>query len=126
MDLNNLKIEEILAGIATIIVGFSYLRKKFTFDNLEIAKSEAERELVQILREQVAIANTEIIDLKKRYEEMEKNARTIAVERDEALKEITIYKDDILRLDNKIKVLEGIISRLTDALEITSEKLDNE
>jgi hypothetical protein len=51
---------------------------------------------------------------------------TIANERDEGIRDIEILNDDIKRLNDKIIVLEGIIDRLTDALEITSARLNSD
>lgn len=130
MDIGSLslKAEEIIGGLVAIIIGVGWVRKKFSFDNLEITKSNTERELIDILRNQIISSSNDVTEIKNQFNDLEKKSKEIGRERDEALKDNELYKDDIKRLDNKITILEGIIHRLTDALEITSAKLneDNE
>lgn len=127
MDISTLglKAEEIIGGIVAIIIGVGWARKKFSFDNLEITKSNTERELIEILRTQIIASSNDVTEIKNQFNELEKKTKDIARERDEALKDNDLYKEDIKRLENKITILEGIIQRLTDALEITSAKLND-
>lgn len=127
MDISTLglKAEEIIGGIIAIIIGVGWARKKFSFDNLEITKSNTERELIEILRTQIITSSNDVTEIKNQFNELEKKTKDIARERDEALKDNDLYKEDIKRLENKITILEGIIQRLTDALEITSAKLND-
>lgn len=127
MDISTLglKAEEIIGGIIAIIIGVGWARKKFSFDNLEITKSNTERELIEILRTQIIASSNDVTEIKNQFNELEKKTKDIARERDEALKDNDLYKEDIKRLENKITILEGIIQRLTDALEITSAKLND-
>lgn len=128
MDINNLSIqlEQLVGGIVALVIGFGWLRKKFSFDNLEITKSNTERDLIELLREQVSVSSKDFTDLKEKLSELEKTSKDIGRQRDEALKYNEIALKDIQRLENKIKIYEGIINRLTEALEITSEQLINE
>lgn len=128
MDINNLSIqlEQLVGGIVALVIGFGWLRKKFSFDNLEITKSNTERDLIELLREQVSVSSKDFNDLKEKLSELEKTSKDIGRQRDEALKYNEIALKDIQRLENKIKIYEGIINRLTEALEITSEQLNNE
>ncbi len=128
MDINNLSIqlEQLVGGIVALVIGFGWLRKKFSFDNLEITKSNTERDLIELLREQVSVSSKDFTDLKEKLSELEKTSKDIGRQRDEALKYNEIALKDIQRLENKIKIYEGIINRLTEALEITSEQLNNE
>lgn len=125
MDLGTtLDVKEIFAGLATAAGLYIVIRKKFSFDNLEISKSDAERELIELLREQVKSSNEDLIALKTRYNELEEKLQFIGKERDESRQETSILKSDLKRYDNKIKNLEEIIDRLNDALKHTLEQLN--
>ena len=126
MDIGNFNIGEIITGIVALLAGAAYARKQFSSDNLDITRSNTERELIQLLRDQIKITSDELTELKTKHKELETNIKTVAIERDEALKEVSIYIDDITRYENRTKVLEGIVERLTDALEIASANLGNE
>lgn len=126
MDIGNFNIGEIITGIVALLAGAAYARKQFSSDNLDITRTNTERELIQLLRDQIKISSEELIDLKEKYKDLEANIKLIAIERDEAIKEVSIYSDDITRYENRTKVLEGIVERLTDALEIASANLGNE
>lgn len=119
-------IKEVGIGIFGIIIAFGYFAKKFSFDKLEISRSDAERQLIEMLRDEVKRGSTELTSLKEKYNLLEDKAKTIANERDEGIRDIEILNDDIKRLNDKIIVLEGIIDRLTDALEITSARLNSD
>lgn len=125
MDLGTtLDVKEIFAGLATAAGLYIVIRKKFSFDNLEISKSDAERELIELLREQVKSSNEDLIALKTRYNELEEKLQFIGKERDESRQETSILKSDLKRYENKIKNLEEIIDRLNDALKHTLEQLN--
>ena len=125
MDLGTtLDVKEIFAGLATAAGLYIVIRKKFSFDNLEISKSDAERELIELLCEQVKSSNEDLIALKTRYNELEEKLQFIGKERDESRQETSILKSDLKRYDNKIKNLEEIIDRLNDALKHTLEQLN--
>lgn len=127
MDLGTtLDVKEIFAGLATAAGLYIVIRKKFSFDNLEISKSDAERELIELLREQVKSSNEDLIALKTRYNELEEKLQFIGKERDESRQETSILKSDLKRYENKIKNLEEIIDRLNDALKHTLEQLNAE
>lgn len=127
MDLGTtLDVKEIFAGLATAAGLYIVIRKKFSFDNLEISKSDAERELIELLREQVKSSNEDLIALKTRYNELEEKLQFIGKERDESRQETSILKNDLKRYENKIKNLEEIIDRLNDALKHTLEQLNAE
>lgn len=127
MDLNTaFDMKEIIGGIIAAGAAYAYARKKFSFDNLEITKSNTERELIVLLREQIKASNEDLIDLRNKYNELEEKTKLIGKERDEAIQENVLAKADLKRYENKIKNLEEIIDRLTDALEFTSARLNNE
>lgn len=127
MDLGTtLDVKEIIAGLATAAGLYIVIRKKFSFDNLEISKSDAERELIELLREQVKSSNEDLIALKTRYNDLEEKLQFIGKERDESRQETSILKSDLKRYENKIKNLEEIIDRLNDALKHTLEQLNAE
>lgn len=126
MDLSGFNTGEILTGLIAIAAGAAYARKQFSSDNLEITKSDTERELIQLLREQITLTASELTLLKEKHKELEENVKTIAIERDEAIKDVQIYKDDITRHENRVIVLENLVDRLTDALEIASANIDTD
>lgn len=127
MDLNTaFDMKEIIGGIIAAGGIYAYARKKFSFDNLEITKSNTERELIVLLREQIKASNEDLIALRAKYNELEEKTKLIGKERDEAIQETVLAKADLKRYENKIKNLEEIIDRLTDALEFTSARLNNE
>ena len=126
MDLSGFNTGEIITGLIAIVAGAAYARKQFSSDNLEITKSNTERELIQLLREQITLTASELTLLKEKHKELEENVKTIAIERDEAIKDVQIYKDDITRHENRVTVLENLVDRLTDALEIASANIDTD
>lgn len=127
MDLiSTFELKEIIAGLIGVAGIYAYARKKYSFDNLEITKSNTERELIELLREQIKVSNKDLSLSRSKYNDLERRSQIIGKERDEALQEIELTKEDIKRYDNKIKNLEEIIDRLTDALETTLTSLNNE
>lgn len=127
MDLGTtLDVKEIFAGLATAAGLYIVIRKKFSFDNLEISKSDAERELIELLREQVKTSNDDLLALKAKYNELEEKIQFIGKERDESRQDASALRDDLKRYENKIKNLEEIIDRLNDALNSTLEQLNEE
>lgn len=128
MDINSTGFEmtEIVGGLIAIVASYAYGRKKFSFDNLEIAKSDTERELITLLREQIKSSVEDLSDLKNKYNELEQKCILIGRERDEAIQENQLKISDLSMYQNKIENLEVIIKKLTDALEATSAELNNE
>ena len=127
MDLGTtFDIKEIIAGLIGAAGIYAYVRKKYSFDNLEITKSNTERELIELLREQIKASNEDLTTFRTKYNDLEERTQIIGKERDEALQEIEIVKADLKRYETKIKNLEEIIDRLTDALETTLARLNSE
>lgn len=127
MDLGTtFDMKEIIAGLIGAAGIYAYARKKYSFDNLEITKSNTERELIELLREQIKASSEDLTAFRTKYNDLEERTQIIGKERDEALQEIEIVKADLKRYESKIKNLEEIIDRLTDALETTLARLNSE
>lgn len=126
MDMAAFDMKEIIGGFIAIVISYAYARKKFSFDNLEITKSDTERDLIVLLREQIKSSNDDLTAMREKYNELEERSRIIGKERDEAIQENELTKEDLKRYSAKIQNLEEIINRLTDALEVTSARLNNE
>lgn len=127
MDMSTtFEIKEIIGGVIAVAASYALARKKFSFDNLEITKSDTERELIVLLREQIKTSNDDLIAMKQKYNDLEDRTKVIGKERDEAIQLHELAQADLRRYENKIRNLEEIINRLTDALEVTSAKLNNE
>lgn len=127
MDLGTtFSLQEIVAGLIGAAGIYTYARKKYSFDNLEITKSNTERELIELLREQIKASHDDLTALREKYNELENRSKIIGKERDEAIQETEIAKQDLQRYATKIQNLEEIINRLTDALEFTTTRLNNE
>ena len=123
MDLPAIASTELIGGIVALIAGVAYARKKFSFDNLEITKSETERELITILREQMQSLDDDLSALRERYNQLNDKTHAIGRERDEAIQERDMIKSDLARCELKITSLEHIVNSLTDALEFASTEL---
>lgn len=123
MDLPTIASTELIGGIVALIAGVAYARKKFSFDNLEITKSETERELITILREQMQSLDDDLSALRERYNQLNDKTHAIGRERDEAIQERDMIKSDLARCELKITSLEHIVNSLTDALEFASTEL---
>lgn len=128
MDFNELgtNLGQLIGGFIALIIGIGWFKKQMSQDKLDVTKSNTERELIELLRDQVKVSSSDFDDLKEKYKELEKNIKITGRERDEALKELDISKDDVTRLENKNVILEGIIVRLNDALKIASDNLNSD
>lgn len=128
MDLSNLDlgVGEIISGIVAMVLGAGWMQKKYSFDKLDITKSATERELIELVREELARLKHEAKLMKEKYDELEELSKKVGLERDELSQKNKLYEDDIIRLKDKINIMDGIINRLTEALQITSNKLDDD
>lgn len=127
MDLGtSFELKDIIGSLIGAGGLYFVLRKKFSFDNLEITKSDTERELIELLREQVKLSSSDLSELRTKFDTLEERSKILGKERDEAIQEVALVQSDITRCESKIRSLEEIIERLTDALEVASARLNGE
>lgn len=126
IDLSNITIEGIILGIASIIVSYGVISKKLFQDQLDVTKSATERELIMLLREELQRLNDELSKLKNDHSLLEKKHKKISNERDDAIREKDLLANDKKRLEQRITDLDVIVNKLNTALEIATNKFNDE
>jgi len=114
-DLNAIitTIVTIITGIATTIF---FVRRKFSRDNVEIAKDRAEESIIQHLEEQRKIALHERDRVMVRFEKLES-------EKIEMLHQIFKLSTELQSLSEQISILKTFVSRLGTSLDDYKEQL---
>ena len=99
MDINStgFEITEIIGGLIAIVASYAYGRKKFSFDNLEIAKSDTERELITLLREQIKSSVEDLSDLKNKYNELEEKRIELSLRKNKIEKDMLLFELDMIK-----------------------------
>lgn len=104
----------VITSIVTVITGIGttifFIRRKFSRDNVEIAKDRAEESIIQHLEEQRKIALHERDRVMIRFEKLES-------EKLEMLQKIFKLSTEVQSLSEQISILKNFVSRLGTSLD---------
>lgn len=103
-------ITTIVSTITAIGTTIFFIRRKFSRDNVEIAKDRAEESIIQHLEEQRKLANHERDRVILRFEKLES-------EKLEMLQKIFKLSTEVQSLSEQITILKNFVSRLGTSLD---------
>lgn len=111
----------VITSIVTVITGIGttifFIRRKFSRDNVEIAKDRAEESIIQHLEEQRKIALHERDRVMIRFEKLEMETRKHNSEKLEMLQKIFKLSTEVQSLSEQISILKNFVSRLGTSLD---------
>lgn len=127
MWLDNVTIEQIGIGIASLCGSIYMIYKKVLSEKINIATDQAQIDVITILRQQCEDSSKIISEKENMLKDRDAELQKLRSDLDSALKEVENMKRDNINLRNRIVLLNDLIQRLTKVIDITNNKMkDNE
>lgn len=126
MWLDNVTLEQIGIGIASLCGSIYVIYRKIFSEKINIATDQAQFDVITILRQQCEDSSKIIVEKDVIIRDRNAELQKLRDDLNSALKEVENMKMDNINLKNRVILLNDLIQRLTKVIDIAKNKMNDD